>query len=326
MQPGTAPIAILGGSGFVGSRLATQLAERDLPFRIGDLRANEAFPGQFHLCDVRDAASMKSVLSGCRVIINLAAEHRDDVRPISRYHVTNVVGAKEVCTAAKEANIKTLVFTSSVAVYGFHDHPVSESGPFRPFNPYGETKLDAEKVYLDWANEDPERSLVIIRPTVIFGEGNRGNVYNLLRQVASGRFLMIGDGSNRKSMAYVGNVAAVIVHALTFGPGIHIFNYVDTPDLNMRELVDITNQELKRKAFKLPRIPISVAMAGGHLLDLISTVTGKRFPVSAIRIRKFCENTQFDASHIRNLGFTPPYDLVEGLKRTLTVEFGRSRD
>ena len=58
------------------------------------------------------------------------------------------------------------------------------------------------------------RSLVIIRPTVIFGEGNRGNVYNLFRQIADRRFLMFGDGENKKSMAYVGNVAEFICHLL----------------------------------------------------------------------------------------------------------------
>ena len=55
--------------------------------------------------------------------------------------------------------------------------------------------------------------MTIIRPTVIFGEKNRGNVYNLLKQIASGKFLMIGKGQNRKSMAYVGNVVAFIKYS-----------------------------------------------------------------------------------------------------------------
>ena len=54
------------------------------------------------------------------------------------------------------------------------------------------------------------RSLVIVRPAAVFGEGNRGNVYQLLRQIASRRFVMVGSGHNRKSMAYVGNVSALL--------------------------------------------------------------------------------------------------------------------
>lgn len=113
-------------------------------------------------------------------------------------------GAAEVCVAARKAGVRTIVFTSSVAVYGFHPYPVDENGPFAPFNPYGQTKLDAETVYRAWAAEDPTRTVIIVRPTVVFGEGNRGHVYNLMRQVMSGRFLMVGSGLNAKSMAYAG--------------------------------------------------------------------------------------------------------------------------
>jgi nucleoside-diphosphate-sugar epimerase len=50
------------------------------------------------------------------------------------------------------------------------------------------------------------------------------NVYNLLRQIASGKFMMIGDGTNRKSMAYVENVAAFLEYSLGFENGVHIYN------------------------------------------------------------------------------------------------------
>ena len=53
-----------------------------------------------------------------------------------------------------------------------------------------------------------DKSLIIVRPTVIFGEGNRGNVFNLLNQIASGKFFMVGKGENKKSMAYIHNIVA----------------------------------------------------------------------------------------------------------------------
>jgi len=98
-------------------------------------------------CDVRRAASLKDVLAECGTICNLAAEHRDDVRPVSRYHETNVGGAEQVCSAARESGAKTIVFTSSVAVYGLHPFIVDEEGLFTPFNPYGVSKLAAEGIY-----------------------------------------------------------------------------------------------------------------------------------------------------------------------------------
>jgi len=316
------PIAVLGGSGFIGTRLVGRLIELGQNPRIGDLEPSQAFPDRHLPCDVRKAETLRTVLSGASALVNLAAEHRDDVRPVSRYHETNVEGARQICQAATEAGIQKLIFTSSVAVYGFQPFPVDESGPFEPFNPYGETKLLAEGVYKAWAEEDPARSLVIIRPTVVFGEGNRGNVYNLLRQVASGRFMMVGPGTNKKSMAYVGNVAEALIHSLTLGPGVHLFNYVDTPDMDMNELVALVNRSLGRPSPSRLRVPLPVAMAGGHVLDAVARITGRSFPISAIRVRKFSENTRFVADRIRATGFSPSIPLEDGLARTIHSEFG----
>jgi len=317
-------VLILGGSGFIGTRLVSSLINEGIAVRIGDVKESHAFPHMWTQCDVTDLASLRELTDGMSVIINLAAEHRDDVRPLSRYHDVNVGGAIQVCNAARKAGIKKIVFTSSVAVYGFHPTAVDETGPFQPFNEYGKTKLEAETVYRAWAEEDPTRSLVIVRPTVVFGEGNRGNVYNLLRQVASGKFFMVGSGTNIKSMAYVGNVAAFLLQGLMFGPGVHVSNYVDSPDMDMRDLVAHINLCLGRSS-RTRTIPRSVAMAGGHLLDAIGRMSGRTFPISAIRVRKFCETTQFRASRVVEWNFRPPFTLAEGLSRTIDFEFGSNR-
>jgi nucleoside-diphosphate-sugar epimerase len=311
---------IIGGAGFIGTRLVGLLAEQSVPVRIGDLSKSRVFPHIWTPCDVTQRESLQGLTKGASAIVNLAAEHRDDVRPLSRYQQVNVEGAVQVCKAAREAGVQKIVFTSSVAVYGFHQRAVNESGPFEPFNEYGKTKLRAEAVYRSWADEDPARTLVIVRPTVVFGEGNRGNVYNLLRQIARGKFLMVGSGANVKSMAYVGNVAAFIAHSLSLGPGVHITNYVDGPDLNTRELVAHIYRCLG-KPEEMRKIPKGIAMAGGHLLDLLARISGRSFPISAIRVRKFCETTQFEAKRVAQWGFRPPFTLAEGLAKTVESEF-----
>ncbi len=315
-----APILILGGSGFIGTRLATLLQEKQLPIRIGDLVQSQAYPQWWETCDVRDLDAVRWRAQGAGVIINLAAEHRDDVRPVSRYHETNVEGAARVCEAARKTGVKRIVFTSSVAVYGFQPRPVDESGPFAPFNAYGRTKLEAEGVYRAWVAEDPSRTLVIVRPAVVFGEGNRGNVYSLIQQIASGRFLMVGAGENIKSIAYVGNIAAFLIHTLSLGCGEHIFNYVDGPDMSTRDLVGHIYRCLGAPG-RIRSIPKSVAMAGGHVLDVVARLSGRRFPISAIRVLKFLESTQFHAERARAIGFTPPWSLSDGLERTIRFEF-----
>lgn len=314
------PIVVLGGSGFVGTRITPLLLKERFQVRIGDVQPSSAFPQLWKRTDVRKLQDVEDSAHGAKIIVNLAAEHRDDVRPISRYHDTNVEGAVNVCQAARKSGVQKVLFTSSVAIYGFHSGPVDESGPFAPFNEYGRTKLEAERVYREWAQEDPARTLVIVRPTVIFGEGNRGNVYNLLRQVASGRFLMVGTGRNVKSIAYVGNVVAFLMHMLSVGPGTHIFNYADGPDMTTCELVEHIKTCLGQKG-NTRRIPKAVAFAGGYLLDGCARLTGRTFPISAIRVRKFCESTQFRADLAAGTGFHAPYSLQQGLERTIQSEF-----
>ena len=168
---------------------------------------------------IRDSINSLDKLSDVKTIINLAAVHRDDVRPFRRYDDVNVQGAKNVCEAACKHGINQIIFTSSVAIYGFAPAETDESGESNYFNNYGRTKYLAEQVYKAWQEEDPKSlTLVIVRPTVIFGEGNRGNVYNLLRQIHSRRFVMIGNGSNKKSMAYVENISAFLEYCLSFKP------------------------------------------------------------------------------------------------------------
>lgn len=313
-------MAILGGAGFIGTRLTKLLVDHGNVLRVGDLRESEAFPELSTICDVCDLDSLLGVVKGSDTIVNLAAEHRDDVRPVSRYREVNVDGAARVCEAARIAGVQRIIFTSSVAVYGFQPRPTDEQGPFEPFNEYGKTKLAAEAVYKAWAEEDPSRSLVIVRPTVVFGEGNRGNVYNLLRQISTGKFMMVGPGKNKKSMAYVGNIAAFLAHGLTMGPGVHVYNYVDGPDMSTTELVEHIWRCLGRQG-EPARMPKSVAMAAGYGFDFLARMSGRRFPISAIRVRKFCASTQFRAERIADCGFTPPFTLAEGLERTISLEF-----
>ena len=314
-----AEIAIVGGAGFLGTRLYSRLRATKVESRIFDLGTPNDSSNFSHL-DVEDIYS-DSQLKNVGAIINLAAVHRDDIRPLSRYDDVNVQGAVNVCDAARKHGINKILFTSSVAIYGFAPADTDESGQPGYFNDYGRTKYLAEQVYKEWQAEDPEnRILVIVRPTVIFGEGNRGNVYNLLKQIALGRFVMFGNGKNRKSMAYVENVAAFLEFSLLFKPGLHIYNYIDKPDLDMNTLVSEARKTLFGKKNVGLRLPAFLGMAIGYFADVVAKVTGKTLPVSSIRVKKFMGTTQF-ASSVSETGFVPPISLEEGLARTLRYEF-----
>ena len=308
---------IIGGAGFVGSRLVSYLDEKNKKNFVGDI--NDSSEKTIKL-DIEDLDSLDHI-NGSDCIVNLAAVHRDDIRPLSRYDDVNVQGSVNVCEAARKHGINKIIFTSSVAIYGFAPANTDESGKPNYFNDYGRTKYLAEQVYKDWQAEDPEnRTLIIVRPTVIFGEGNRGNVFNLLKQIASGRFVMFGNGKNRKSMAYVENVAAFLEYSLSFKPGLHIYNYIDKPDFDMNTLVSEARKTLFGKNNVGLRLPAFLGMGIGYFADFVSKVTGKTLPVSSIRVKKFMVTTQF-ASSVGETGFVPPVSLEEGLARTLRYEF-----
>ena len=311
-------VAILGGAGFVGSRLDDRLVDKDIVFNKYDIETRNDV-NILHL-DIEEIDTLNQ-LEGAHTIINLAAVHRDDIRPLSRYDDVNVQGSVNVCEAARKYGINKIIFTSSVAIYGFAPADTDESGEPNYFNDYGRTKYLAEQVYKEWQAEDSEnRTLVIVRPTVIFGEGNRGNVYNLLKQIASRRFVMFGNGKNRKSMAYVENVAAFLEYSLSFKPGLHIYNYIDKPDFDMNTLVAEARKTLFEKNNVGLRLPSFLGMAIGYFADVVAKVTGKTLPVSSIRVKKFMGTTQF-ASSVSETGFVPPVSLDEGLARTLRYEF-----
>lgn len=314
-------VCFVGASGFVGTRLI-ELVKGDFHLKNVDKQQSHFFPELTVLGDVRDLNSMEAELAGFDTVVLLAAEHRDDVSPTSLYYDVNVQGTRNVLAAMTKNGVKNIIFASSVAVYGLNKVNPDESHPEDPFNHYGKSKWQAEEVLREWYNEEPDaRSLTIVRPTVIFGERNRGNVYNLLKQIAGGKFAMVGSGTNYKSMAYVGNIVEFIKYKLlNVEKGYEVYNYVDKPDLNMNQLVAEVEKSLDKKIPSV-HLPYAAGMLGGFCFDLLSKVTGKKYAISSVRVKKFCATTQFDAMKVHSSGFTAPYSLSEGLDRTLKYEF-----
>jgi nucleoside-diphosphate-sugar epimerase len=311
-------ILTIGGSGFVGSFLIKELHN----YKVGNLDKNPSpfFDNITVNGDIRNLDEIKIPMDTKSVVL-LAAEHRDDVSPTSLYYDVNVQGTKNVLAAMDKSGVNNLIFTSSVAIYGLNKENPDENHPEDPFNHYGKSKWEAELVIKEWyENDSTNKSVTILRPTVIFGERNRGNVYNLLKQISSGKFMMIGKGQNKKSMAYVGNIVALIKDRLEKKElGYHVFNYADKPDFSMVELTKIIEGKMK---IKLPsiKIPYLLGMMGGYGFDFISVLSRKKFSISSVRVQKFCATTQFDASKVHGV-FKPPYTLEEGLNKTLEHEF-----
>lgn len=316
-------IFLVGASGFVGTRLLGLLSESKEAYTLRNIDKQQShfFPHLTEIGDVRNVEQMKKMLVDADVVVLLAAEHRDDVTPTSLYYDVNVEGMKNVLSAMEFNGVKRIVFTSSVAVYGLNKNNPNEEYPADPFNHYGKSKWQAEQVLQEWYKTHLDWNINILRPAVIFGERNRGNVYNLLSQISSGKFLMVGKGENKKSMAYVGNIVAFIKFLIdNKTSGYNVFNYIDKPDFTMNELISHVGKVLNKR---IPSIhfPYWLGMLGGKCFDLLAQITGKKLSISSVRVKKFCATTQFDASKAHSSGFKAPYSLGDGLSNTLKFEF-----
>ena len=313
---------MIGASGFVGTRLLDLLKESSThELKNIDLQPSHFFPEVTTIGDVREQNQMDKELAGADCVVLLAAQHRDDVSPVSLYYDTNVGGMEVTLKAMEKNGIKRIIFFSSVAVYGLNKNNPNEEHPTDPFNHYGKSKWQAEQVLQEWYKSHPDWNINIVRPTVIFGERNRGNVYNLLKQIASGKFLMVGSGNNKKSMAYVGNVVAFVKYLLeNVATGYNVYNYIDKPDFTMNELVAHVGKVMK-KQIPATHFPYWLGMMGGYCFDLLAKFTRKKLTVSSVRVKKFCATTEFDAKKAHSCGFKAPYTLGKGLARTLEFEF-----
>lgn len=316
-------VLVIGGSGFVGTRLIEII--NNSPVINLDKRPSMKFNEITSIGNIIEKSKIKKYFVNVDVVVLLAAEHRDDVSPKSLYYDVNVKGTENVLQIMDEFGIKKIIFTSSVAVYGLNKNNPNEESPLNPFNDYGKSKALAEKKLKNWYDSDPKnKSLFIVRPSVIFGESNRGNVHNLMKQISKNRFVMIGDGKNKKSMVYIGNIIHFLNQLInTKENGFFLYNYVDKPDYNMNDLVMKINQLLNRKSINI-KIPYIIGLIIAYLFDIVSILTNKKLPFSSIRLKKFCATTVFDSKKMNSV-FTPPYSMSDGLKNTIMEEFSKGK-
>lgn len=136
-----------------------------------------------------------------------------------------------------------------------------------------------------WASEDAERAVLIIRPTVVYGERNVANMFRLINQIKDGRYFHIGKGDNIKSIAYVRNlVEATLFLVERMQNGVAIYNYADEPQLSSRKIASTITKALNKRE---PRtLPYWIVYSMGIPFDILIKLTGKDLPISTNRVKK----------------------------------------
>jgi nucleoside-diphosphate-sugar epimerase len=189
---------ITGGSGFLGINLTRYLLNKShdvICYDIADFDYPERDRITFIKADIRDRVALDRVMPGVQVVVHAAAAlplySREDI------YTTDVVGTRNVVEAAYQAGVERLIHISSTAVYGIPDHhPLYEDDPLCGVGPYGEAKIEAERVCLEYRQKG--MCIPIIRPKSFVGPERLGVFALLYDWAKDGRsFPILGNGRNR---------------------------------------------------------------------------------------------------------------------------------
>ena len=257
-------ILITGANGFLGRAILSRLLTFRVPVRATDL--GEAIGAScivYRKADITRPKELKPVLDNVTTVIHvagLAHVFSPDANSVEKFRQINEIGTANVTAAAAAAGVEHLILISSVSVYGPYAMGMyDENTPCNPAGPYALSKYNAELRAIEIARESG-MALTILRLATLYGEDDPGNVGRLIRSLDQGRFIWIGDGSNRKSLLYKED-AALACATVASSPvaGTHIYN-VSAPPCTMREIVDGIADALGKRPLPL-RIPGSLALA-----------------------------------------------------------------
>ena len=208
---------VFGGSGFIGRHLLESLKSRGYDRLVSvDIRhENDPLQGvEYVQSDVRNPLD-DLLPETFNEAYNFAAVHTTPGHADHEYYNTNVYGAINVTNFCTANGIDTIVFTSSIAVYGPDETPKSEESGLEPVSAYGHSKLQAEGIHRQWAASKEQRKLAIVRPAVIFGPNEGGNFTRLPQALKTGVFFYPGRRDTIKGCGYVMELIRTFEFALS---------------------------------------------------------------------------------------------------------------
>lgn len=322
---------LFGGTGFIGTHCARHLLLHNLADTVilADLRppAVEAWPEemvqaqragrvQYVPVDVRQPIVSELLPSHADLVVNLAAVHREPGHHAREYFETNLLGAEQVCAWAEQVDCAQLIFTSSIAPYGPTEDLKDETSLPVPVTPYGASKLAAEKIHLGWQRGKRGRRLLIVRPGVVFGPGEGGNVTRLVRAVLGHYFVYMGNHQTRKAGGYVKELCHVLTWLLETQTksevGVVLCNFTMDPAPTVEEYVQTICRVAGVRRFT-PSLPYPLLLGVSYPVAMCSAPLGIAQPISPVRLRKLVHSNNITPKFLRDAGYEYRYTLASAL-------------
>lgn len=266
-------------------------------------------------CDVRRPILEQLGIHSCEWIFNFAAVHREPGHQFREYFDTNLPGARNVCEYADVIACDRILFTSSIAVYGEITGPTDESIRTYPDTGYGISKLCAELIHQAWQTAELGRRVIIVRPGVVYGPGDPGNILRMIRAIQKGIFLMPGDGSVRKSYAYIYGLLESMNFMMARPETYLCYNYVEQDTECLAKLAGAIASELGIRRPRL-RVPTRALESVAHVAQILS---GGKSPIHPVRVRKAAQSTHIVPAELIRLGFEFRYAFAESLKHWRSI-------
>lgn len=311
---------VTGTTGFLGSALARELLAEGRSVRVltrprADLSNIRGLDVEIVTGDLREPQSLTDALHGCDVLYHAAAFYSLWSRDKKMIYDINVNGTRNILSAARQAGVKKVVYTSTVGCIGLHPDrtPANEETPLDPAtlcNDYKLSKYQAEQVALEFSKNG--LPLVVVNPSTPVGPRD-------IKPTPTGK--IIQDFLNRKMPAYVDTGLNLIDvadcargHLLAERKGRVGERYI-LGNHNM-SLLDILRELEKITGLKAPtvKMPYAVAYAAGWVCEMVSDfITGKppAVPLGGVKMARY--HMYFDASKaVRELGL-PQHPVAQAL-------------
>lgn len=322
---------IFGGSGFVGCHLIRYLVKHQFydEVVVGDLVPppfeNELI--KYIPTDIRrpiDTKRYKAIVNGKEThIYNLAAICRIPGYPDKDYFETNIRGAEAVCSFADEIGCQTIVFTSSISIYGTSEEEKSENSLPQPDNPYGVSKLIAEYIHRNWHAGDVTKNLHILRPGIIFGLDENANFTRLYKAIAGRYFLYPGRRNTRKASIYVKDVIEICYYFVASMHGLTVYD-LTYPAAHTIEEICIAIANVTGKSRPKITIPAWLLLLIANGFHAIASLVGKRDTrFHPDRIRKLMISTNISGEKLKQSGCELRFGLEDSLRDWLKDNDGK---
>jgi nucleoside-diphosphate-sugar epimerase len=316
-------VLVTGATGFTGGHLARGLAAAGDKVRalVRD-RATAAagLPGiELAQGDLTDEASLARAVEGAEVVYNIAALYRAAGLDDGVYRAVNATAVGTLIERAAAAGVRRVVHCSTVGVHGDIEHPpANEDAPLRPGDVYQETKLEGERL----AREAAARTgveLVIVRPTGIYGPGDR-RLLKLCRGVARRRFVVLGRGDIWYHLTFIDDLVDGFRLCGTVPAAAGRTYILSGPEVTtLNELVRITADVAGVAPLPL-RLPVWPFWLAGAACEALCKPFGIEPPIYRRRVDFFTKSRAFDSTRARTeIGYAPNVGLREGIGRTLAA-------